>query len=269
MQVVDVPIETIHLYVVREQQRKPSVLLPLLAAVLCLAIIIGITVYSAFHPTYETLTLPAHFLPLKTFKATEPVIPTGIKTYPATTAHGILMITNGSVIAQELPKGLIFTGNDSVEVVTDSAVFVPSGSASGYGIAYVSAHPIISGREGNIAALDINSVEGSSVYIRNLRPFTGGQDAYSVKFVTLQDKQTALDSARVYLAAQAARIRAILAIPCSESATGNTILLVAWICRFVAYPNLPGYHITGMRIEGRKLLVDVSFIPHPRPFTGK
>ena len=152
-------METIHLYVVREKDKKPPVFLPLFSAVLCLAAIVGITVYSALNPTYETIRIPAHFFPL-VFTASEPIIATGIKTYPAITAHGTLTITNGSVISQTLPAGMIFTGQDGVEVVTDSAVFVPAGSAAGYGIAYVPAHPIISGRKGNIEALDINSVEG-------------------------------------------------------------------------------------------------------------
>ncbi len=90
--------------------------------------------------------------------------------------------------AQELPEGLLFFGKDGVEVATDAAVFVPAGSAAGYGIATVSAHAAASGKAGDIPALDIDSVEGSSVYIRNLRPFTGGQDATSVKYVTPQDR---------------------------------------------------------------------------------
>lgn len=78
------------------------------------------------------------------------------------------------------------------------------------GGACVSAHLMVSGRTGDIAALAINSVEGGGVYIRNLRPFTGGQDAYSVKFGTSQDRLTALDAARAFLATQEARARAIL-----------------------------------------------------------
>src|SRR5438045_2042844 len=99
MQAVDDEIETIHLYVVREKETKPFVFLPLFAALLCVAAIAGVTIYSALNPSYEqeTLILPAKYLPLQTFRATEPIIPTGVKTYPATTAHGILTLTNGSV----------------------------------------------------------------------------------------------------------------------------------------------------------------------------
>src|SRR5260370_42399428 len=124
MQTVDDEIETIHLYVVKEEAKKPPLLLPLFAALVCLSAIVGMTIYSAYNPSYvhETLRIPAHFLPLQTITTTQPIIPKGVKTYPATTAHGILTITNGSVVSQELPQGLIFTGN-GIEVLTTTSVF--------------------------------------------------------------------------------------------------------------------------------------------------
>src|SRR5947209_4872910 len=128
MQTVEEPIEIMHVYYEREKETKPSVFLPLFAAFLCLAAIVGVTIYSAMNPTYEreTLTLPATFLPLQTFNATEQIIPTGVKSYPATTAHGILTLTNGSVITEQLPAGMIFSGQET-EVQTDAAVIVPPG----------------------------------------------------------------------------------------------------------------------------------------------
>ena len=48
--VEDPPIETIHLYVVREEEKKPYTLLPLLCAFACLLGIVAITLYSAQHP---------------------------------------------------------------------------------------------------------------------------------------------------------------------------------------------------------------------------
>src|SRR5947209_18736284 len=116
MQAVDDQVETIHLYVVREESKKPYTFLPLLCACLCLAGIAALTLYSAEHPYYEhkRLTVPAQLLPLKTFTAQVPIIPTGIRTYPATTAHGTLTITNGSVISQTLPAGLLFISSNGV-----------------------------------------------------------------------------------------------------------------------------------------------------------
>src|SRR5438270_1856771 len=120
MQAVENEVETVHLYVVREHEKKPYTLLPLLCALVCLLGIVAVTLYSAQHPYYEheRLTVPATLLPLKVFRAEAPIIPTGVKTYPATTAHGTLMITNGSVVSQELPAGLIFTSAQGTEVAT-------------------------------------------------------------------------------------------------------------------------------------------------------
>src|SRR5579863_323386 len=107
MQVVDDEIETIHLYVVREEEKRPYAVFPLLCALLCLVGIVTLMLYSAQHPYYEheRLTVPATFLPLKVFKVEIPIIPTGVKTYPATYAHGFLTFSNGSVIGQSVPVG--------------------------------------------------------------------------------------------------------------------------------------------------------------------
>lgn len=258
-------METIHLYVVREKDKKPPVFLPLVAAVLCMAAIVGVTAYSALNPVYEELRIPAHFF-LRSFTTTEPIIPTGVKTYPATTAQGTLTITNGSVISQTFPAGMIFNGQDGIEVVTDSAVFVPAGSASGYGIAYVPAHTIISGRKGNIAALDINSVEGSSVYIRNLRPFIGGQDAYSVKYITDGDKQTAISGVMSQVFSKMSQIKALKkSCDISRHIAINRVMVIL-NCLFAAYPTFP---YRSVRLEGNSLLVTVIYIPKTRPFPGK
>ena len=269
-QVKDKPMETVHVYVVREGRKRPSPA-PVIIPMLALFFLIALSVLTPYQPPEQraTIRVPAVPLPLKTWSVVEPVMATGLKTYSATTAHGTLTITNGSVMAQELPEGLLFFGKDGVEVATNAAVFVPAGNAAGFGIATVSARAMASGKAGDIPALDIDSVEGGSIYIRNLRPFTGGQDATSVKYVTPQDRQTALDSAREYLAEQESRIKAILEHPCSESTAFGKMLRVTWICRFVAYPKLPGFHVTGVRIAGKTLLVDVVFVARSRPFPGK
>ena len=163
--------------------------------------------------------------------------------YPATTAHGILTITNGSVIAQTIPQGFRL-GN----IVTDSSVFVPAGSANGYGYTTVIAHALISGKAGNIPAYAINQVEGSSVYIRNLSAFSGGRDSYSVEVVTSHDQQTAVDKARSLLGVQIQGLH----YPCREFYVLELKhIIVTWHCQFVTY-HLPTYmHITGVRSLAR------------------
>src|SRR5258708_31712650 len=132
------------------------------------------------------IRVPAVLLPLRTFTAQTPVMPTGVHTYPATTAHGTLTITNGSVISQTLPAGLSFISSSGLSVITDTAVFVPAGSANGYGYPTVAGHAPVSGRAGNIPALGVDSVEGYSLYIPNLAAVQGGRVAYSVNVRTPQ-----------------------------------------------------------------------------------
>ncbi len=270
-QVEDEPIETIHLYVVREGDKRPS-LAPVFISIFALSILIAIGVVTPYKQpeARASIRVPAVLLPLKTFSAEAAVIPTGVKTYPAIVAHGILTITNGSVIAQEMPSGLIFTGNDEVEVITDRAVFVPAGSAAGYGITYVSAHALIPGKAGNIPSLDIDRVEGSSIYIRNLKAFTGGKDSYSIRVVTPQDTRTAIDAARASLTMQEAHRHAILAKPCTESfQVSDVVVRLFWACQYVTF-SIPSYmRATSARLVGRTLLVDVVFVERPRPFPGK
>ncbi len=261
MNIVDDPVETIHVYMVREEEQRAPLFLPLFGALLCLAVIVGVTAYSAANPTYEhqTLTLPAHTFS-RMFRTTQPIVATGIKSYPATTAHGSLTITNGSVVSQELPAGLIFTSKEGIEVETDTSGFVPPGSAAGFGAATVSAHSIVTGLQANIAALSIDAVYGTSLYIRNLEPFRGGQDAYSVRFVTQQDKVAATDKARAIVASQVIGLH----YPCKENRfVSASTMTLSWRCQFVTY-RVPSYmQVTRITIQGKNLLVDVVFVARP------
>src|SRR2546421_6094601 len=188
MQAVDDKIETIHVYMVKEEEKRPYTVFPLVCAFLCLFGIVILTIYSAEHPYYEheRLTVPAHFLPLKVFKAEAPIIPTGVKTYPATYATGYLTFSNGSVIGQSVPMG--FTIDN---VSTNYAVYIPPATPNGFSVVTVVAHMLISGT--NLSTLAINEVVGPSLFIRNLSPFTGGHPAYSVTYQQPKDRVTALN----------------------------------------------------------------------------
>lgn len=143
MQTVDEKPETIHLYIVREEAQKPQ-LLPIFLSAFALSLLLIFCVFSSYQQPEirRTMRIPAVFLPLQTFTTTVAIIPTGIKTYPATIANGILTITNGSVIGAELPKGFFFATSNGTEISTDSSTYVPVGSATGYGYATVSAHAL-------------------------------------------------------------------------------------------------------------------------------
>jgi hypothetical protein len=262
MQSVDEQPETIHLYVVREAAPKPS-LLPIVLSVVALSILVAICALTPYQQPVTRLTLrvPAVLSSLRTFMAEAPVIPTGIKAYPATVAHGVLTITNGSIIGQVVPARFTISN-----VATDYAVFVPPGNANSYGYATVRAHALISGKGGNFARLAINQVIGSSVYIRNLSAFTGGKDSYSVKFATARDGQAALLQARGILLNKSSGLH----YPCAEDhSAGAHKMIVTWRCQFITYHVPAFYHVTGVKIIGKNLLIDVWFVVHPGRFWVK
>ncbi len=250
---VDEKPETVHIYVVREEVR-PS-LLPIFLSVFALLILIVVGLFPYQQPEIrKIIRVPALLFPLQTFTTSVKVIPTGIKTYPATTAHGILTLTNGSILSYGYPKGLHFFGND-IEIVTDSNVFVPAGNASGYGYATVSAHAILSGKQGNIAALVINTVEGTSIYIRNLQSFSGGMDSYSVPIVTVQDIQRAIEKARNVLIQRT--FAGLLAHPCKEIMNATEKFVAAsWTCQFVTYATP---HLLQVKYSMQRFKVEAPF----------
>jgi hypothetical protein len=271
MQAVDEkPIETIHLYVVREKEPKPS-LIPVFLSILALSLLIVLSVLFPYQQPVirKAIRVPAILLPLKTFNTSVTIIPTGEKTYQATTAHGTLIIYNGSILSQELPQGMILTGKDNVEVITDEAVFIPAGNPPSYGIAHISAHTLVPGRKGNIQALDINQVYGTSLYIRNLQPFSGGQEAHSVTFITSQDRQISLSQARQSLIQHT--LAGLLQSPCTENVAGNQTLSVRWTCQFVTYetPHLPQIRVLHAEVHGTIIILDIIFVKRPRILTTK
>lgn len=261
MQTVDdEPLETIHLYVVREEAKPP--LLPVFLSVFALSILLVLCVLSPPQQpeTRMTLRVPAVLLPLQTYTAEASIMPTGIKTYPATVARGILTITNGSVISQTLPAGLIFISNNGVSVATDTAVFVPAGSANGFGVATVQAHALISGKIGNISPYTIDRVIGTDIYIRNLTSFQGGKDLYTISLQLPRDRRTALEKARQALIRQSAGLH----YPCKENHTASERkMVVSWQCQFVTYHIPAFYHVTRAVVAGKNLLLDVWFVVRP------
>ena len=255
---VDEKPETIHLYVVRDETPKPSpfaIFIPVLA----LLVVAALCTLLPYQQPVTRIILRVAAIPLaiKTFTVQTAIIPTGVRVYPATTGHGTLTITHGSIIGQSIPAGFAIQG-----VVTDHAVYVPGGNANGYGWAQVTAHAGIPGKNGNIPAYAINNVIGSSVYVRNLSAFTGGKDSYEVKFATTQDKQTALIKARNILAVQINGLH----YPCTEYVNSRkpyVDISINWRCQFVTYHIPVFYHVTGVKIIGENLLIDVWFVMRP------
>jgi hypothetical protein len=256
---VDEQPETLHIYVVRDQAPKPQ-LFPIVLSVLALVVLVALAVAVPYQQPVTRLTIrvPAILLPPKTFTTITAIIPTGIKLYAATTAHGVLTITNGSVIAQTLPAGLTFVSNSGTSVITDRATYVPPGSADGYGVSTVPAHALTAGI--NLATLSINQTIGTSLYVSNLQPFTGGRPAYSIKVVTEEDRQLAVYKTRHVLALLSAGLH----YPCNDVLNiGKKSVSESWRCQFVTYHIANFYHVTGIRIIGKNLILNAWFVERP------
>src|SRR5712692_3713497 len=110
-QVDDEPVETIHLYVVREGDNRPSVapIALVIIAVVTLSLLIAIGVLTPYTQPEQRAFIRVPAVPsfTRTYSAAMTIVPTGIKTYPATVAHGVLTISNGSIIAQTPPAGFM------------------------------------------------------------------------------------------------------------------------------------------------------------------
>src|SRR5258706_1767736 len=116
------PKETIHLYVVPEDQLRkkpdyPSIFIALLGLI-CILAIVGISVFSAApdHEVSFIVTIQGfHLAPVsKTLKTT--VIATGKGHTQTTYATGIITFYNGLPYTQIIPVGTKLTGEDGVSV---------------------------------------------------------------------------------------------------------------------------------------------------------
>ena len=258
------PLETIHLYVVREGQDHSS-LLPVLISILALSLLVAIGILTPYQQPEQRalIRVPAVLLPLRTFSTIVAVMPTGVRTFPARRASGVLTITNGSILAQHLPAGMVMTASNGVEVVTTASVDVPAGNGITYGIATVTAQAVAPGVEGNLPALAVQVVYGTSLFLKNERAFMGGQDTYSVPVMTPQDRQRALAQARESLLPRT--LAGLLSRPCLEQVTGTTSLHVAWTCQFVTYttPVVPHVSVQQVQVVGRTVYLTITFVPRP------
>lgn len=264
------PLETIHLYVVREGQVHPSLLSVFISLItLSLLVASGILVPYQQPEHCASLRVPAVLLPLRTFSTTVEVMPTGVRAFSATRATGVLTITNGSILAQHLPAGMLVTASNGVTVVTTASVDVPAGNGTTYGIASVTAQVVTPGVQGNLPALAVQAVYGTSLFLRNERAFTGGQDAYSVAVMTPQDRRRALTQARSTLLPRT--LSGLLSRPCLEHVTGTTSLHVTWTCQFVTYslPSLPHVSVQQVQVIGSTVFLTITYVPRPQHLETK
>jgi hypothetical protein len=113
---------------------------------------------------------------------------TGVEHIPATAAWGTLTFYNAATYAQTITAGMVLTGADGVQVVTDAPSAIPAGNPPLFGIVTVSAHTLQGGSRGNITALDIDGLCCvAGVAVKNTADFSGGQDAQNYTTVRQAD----------------------------------------------------------------------------------
>lgn len=203
--------------------------------------------------TIQSITVPLHLLPVQHVQASATIVPTGVQIIPAVQAHGVLTIYNGSAVVESLPAGFIVTTRQGIEIATDTAVTIPAETPPVNGSATVAAHAVGSGVAGNIAVGAINAVVGSSLYVKNLSSFTGGQDASTTHYVTASDSVHTLAEARQRAQQRQAQTPplGLLIRPCHETdqPQGMSVTVVL-SCQYGTYTAPTG--VTVLRVEVRE-----------------
>src|SRR5690348_14051359 len=136
-----------------------------------------------------------------TLSQSETVPATGHGHQDATRATGSVTFYNTSFASQTVEAGTVLTGADGHYIVTLTSITVPPDSPPVNGQATVSAQVSTIGASGNIPALDINCLFSSTLYVKNLAAFTGGQDARDFLLVTKDDLARAANSLQAKVSA--------------------------------------------------------------------
>ncbi len=152
-----------------------------------LAVPAGVTVSTAPHqqpqPQVEARLLAT---PILTQQVTVPT--TGRGHQPAQQAHGLVTFYNQAPTAQTIPAGMLLTGTDRVQVVTDQEVVVPAAHLPAQGQVTVAAHAVQVGPQGNIEANDLNGLCCfAGIAVQNRQAFVGGANARDYPAVGARD----------------------------------------------------------------------------------
>ena len=197
MQRVEEPMETIHLYVVPEDQLPPKPdFASLIIATLCSFVLVGLVGLSLLSPRAEPTisfqtTIAGYRLPPVSKTISVSVQATGNGHSNATYAQGTITFYNGQPYTQIIPTSTILKGADGVGVITDAQADIPPAAQTippTYGQVQVAAHSLNAGTRGNIRAGDINmSCCVTAVIAQNPYSFTGGRNARDFLYLTQQD----------------------------------------------------------------------------------
>src|SRR6266567_5155036 len=228
------------------QHTPPSSLFPAAAVIFCLILPLSsilFQVYLIFHPPIATVTIipEAKQLTLNgtvqlgrllhpiTLSQSQTIPTTGKGHQDATQATGTVTFYNASFSSQTINEGSVFIGSDGIQVQTDAIVSVPANNPPQDGAAQIEAHASTPGSQGNIQALDINGVVSSSLFVKNLTPFTNGQDERNFRTVAKTDVTNAstplktfiMQSTKGALQGQLQPGEELITLPCSPIVTSD------------------------------------------------
>src|SRR5258708_15594322 len=148
------PKETIHLYVVPEDQLPPKPdYVGIFIATLCSLLFVGIVGLIVFSPKSEpsvsfTTTISGFHLPSVSKTITLTLHATGYGHVNATSAQGYITFYNGQTYPQIIPVGTILKGADGVSIITDAQAVIPPAAQTTpptYGHTTVPAHALSTG----------------------------------------------------------------------------------------------------------------------------
>ncbi|GCE07516.1 serine/threonine-protein kinase [Dictyobacter aurantiacus] len=133
---------------------------------------------------------------------------TGHNKTNGTVAKGTLTFFNGAFISQTIQAGTILTGQDGVQVTINNTTTIPPADAATAHTSNVAAaaHTINVGNNSNIKIRDINQTccaSNNTIFVSNLSPFTGGQDAADYTFVQQGDVDAVVNPLVTSLSQQA------------------------------------------------------------------
>ncbi|MGH2498116.1 MAG: protein kinase domain-containing protein [Ktedonobacteraceae bacterium] len=143
------------------------------------------------HPDPTRQQVQARYINTTSPPESETVNATGVGQTPGIHAQGVLTFYNGLPGSQTVAQGTEITASNGSEIVTDAPANIPPANPpSSFGTIEISAHALNAGSNGNIATGSINKVccsTDNSISVKNLAPFSGGQDPQRYTYVQQSD----------------------------------------------------------------------------------
>lgn len=150
-----------------------------------------VLLYTQARPATITtpLDLPTRTLAPVTITRSATRATTGTGYQDATRATGTLTFYNGLSTVQSVPA-TVFTGRDGVQITFHQTVEIPTAIPPQFGMTTVTATATSPGAAGNIPAYDVSTALSSSLTVKNVTSFTGGQNARTYRAVAAKDIAT-------------------------------------------------------------------------------